>query len=133
MVIDRVKSISIPISGGVLAIALVILALAYFVEITIIVESPYIGDISIAVQVFLISISSLVGLIAGLVTIHNWISDSNSNDDSGPADSFVVQGDVHFNLGDPTYTHSDSIESAVDSSDDENEPRVENHENGVSR
>lgn len=110
MDLNKVKSVSVWKSGSIVVISLLILLLSYIIDFSIIVERPNIGDISTLVRGLFMSISSLIGLFSGLITIYNWAAGEQSVEDSGPTDSFVVEGDLHFILGDPTYTQPKQIE-----------------------
>lgn len=113
---NRVRSISVRWSATVLFFALLTLALALVVDVTIILHSPDLGDVSATVRTVTVGFSTLVGLVSGLITIYNWFSSTESSDGSGPTDNFVVHGDIHVNLGDPTYTPPD--ESDVNEPDE---------------
>jgi hypothetical protein len=112
--ISRLRSISIRYSLLVFVMALLVFLAAIFIEATIIVESPEIGDMSDVVRITIGSIATIVGVVSGTITIYNFLSDSDESGDGGPADRIVVEGDLHYHLGDPTFSRTPKSEQTAE-------------------
>lgn len=110
---DTVRHVPVRYSAAVLVLAAGLFLLTAVVEVTIIVESPALGDISDAVWLFSQAVSLVLGVAASIITIYNYVGSAESTD-QGPVDEITIEGDFHVHLGDPEFTESDSSEKSTD-------------------
>lgn len=111
---DTVRHVPVRYSVTVFVLAAGLFLLTAIVEVTIIVESPALGDISDAVWLFSQVLSLVLGAVASIITIYNYVGSAESTD-QGPVDEITIEGDFHVHLGDPEFTESDSTgESTAD-------------------
>jgi hypothetical protein len=113
--IGSIRSIPVRYSAVVFFLAGGLFLATIFVEITILVKSPAIGDVSAVFRLVIQAISAVVGLTSGLITIYEYVSSEDSSS-QGPVDELTIEGDFHLHLGDPEFTRSDS---PTDESDEE--------------
>jgi len=116
---DTVRHVPVRYSVAAIFLAVGLFLLTVFVEVTIIVESPDLGDISDAVWLFSQVVSLMLGVTASVITIYNYLRQAGVTD-QGPVDEITIEGDFHVHLGDPESTQSDSMEkSTTDETGDE--------------
>ena len=116
---DTVRHVPVRYSVAAIFLAVGLFLLTVFVEVTIIVESPDLGDISDAVWLFSQVVSLMLGVTASVITIYNYLRQAGVTD-QGPVDEITIEGDFHVHLGDPEFTQSDSMEkSTTDETGDE--------------
>ncbi|TQQ82296.1 hypothetical protein [Halonotius roseus] len=113
--IGSIRSVSVRYSAVVFFLAGGLFLATIFIEVTIIVESPAIGDVSDVFRLVIQAISAVVGLTSGLITIYEYVT-SEDSPSQGPVDELTIEGDFHLHLGDPEFTRSDS---PTDESDEE--------------
>lgn len=126
--ISRLRSVSLRHSLLAFGIGLTVLLSLTFIEVTIIVESPAIGDVSDVVGIAVGATATILSIISGGITVYNFVSESEERRDEGPTDHIViegdfVEGDLHYHLGDPTFRQPRSAERT---DDEGNEGRPEN-------
>lgn len=118
-VVDRIRSLSLYRTAFISLVALGVFLLAVLVEVRIVILSPELGDVSSAVRVLVGGVGTLVGLVAGVITIYNFVNRRGATAESGPTDTVHVEGDVHLHLTDPTFSRSrDREEPDADGSSD---------------
>lgn len=123
--LDRNTLRSIPIwrSAALFTAALALLFFSTAIDITIIVESPAIGNISTIMITATQATATIITLLSGGITMYNVLADSDENPASGPTDSFVVEGDLHLHLGDPTFTQSKDDKESPQNGDENAEQK----------
>lgn len=105
--VERARSASPVWTLGLAVGALLVLVLSLLVEVRIVVVSPDVGDISDAVRLLVQVSSTLIGTVAAGITIYDHLAEDDGSDDAGPTDTIVVEGDLHYHLGDPTFEQSE--------------------------
>lgn len=130
-VIDRFKTIPIRHSLAVFVITGIALLATFFVDVTVIVHSPNIGNVSQILGNATKVAATGITLVAGAITIYNAVSGSEMNGadtgdtmnvSEGPADTITVDGDLYqINADNVTFGQDGEFDTAESIEEDEEE------------
>lgn len=117
---DRLQAVSPRYSLVIAVFAGLALFLIWQVEVTVIVHSPALGEVSQELEYLSGGIATLVGVAASLTTIYNTFgqpqggesADRTNRVSEGPADSITVEGNLfQINADDVTLESDGDIET----------------------
>lgn len=130
---DRLKSIPVRRSLSVFAIAALVLAVTFFLEVSVIVHTPDVGDISAILEAAVRAVTTLLGAVSAIITIYNFFHEpdasgqtENSINVGGPADTIEIGGDLYqINADDVTFDLSEDTDSPSQAETESEEPSTE--------